>query len=489
MPALWKDARFAWRILVRNPAFSLIAILSLCLGIGANTAIFSVFEKLQLEQLPYRDPSRLVIISEVAPKEKDGFGVCVGNFLGFRDQNRVFESIGADQFYWPANLTGGDGAQPLIGQRVTQGVLPTLGIQPALGRWFLEDDYHETSPPAVIISHRLWQRRFGSDIHIVGKKLSLDGTPHTIVGVMPASFRPPAWFYFNDEVDFWKAFRFLPEQVVSASRYLGVIARLRPGATLEQARANIATVDSQLVRAFPERNKGWTVLVRPMREVVTRGMREEMLTMLGAVGFVLLIACAYVAGLLLAQAQGRCREIALRVAIGASRGRVIRQLLVESAHLGLAGGAAGVVLAWWGIRAIGRLSPRWMPRMAEVGVNPVVLLYALLVSIGTAVLFGLVPAIQASRPDLHDSLKDAGRGGSAGSQRQRARGVVVVVEIALAMVLLSGAGLLINSFIRLESVDAGFRMNASFALTSTSRKPTATTLKPWAQPAASTRSG
>ena len=459
MPALWKDARFAWRIFVRNPAFSLIAVLSLALGIGANTAIFSVFEKLQLEQLPYRDASRLVIITEVAPKEKDGYGVCVGNFLGFRDQNRVFESIGADQFYWPANLTGGDAAEPLIGQRVTQAVLPTLGIQPALGRWFLEDDYQETAPPAVIISYRLWQRRFGSDMQIVGKKLSLDSTPHTIVGVMPASFRPPAWFYFNDEVDFWKAFRFLPEQVVSASRYLGVIGRLRPGVSLEQARANIETVDAQLVRAFPERNKGWSVLVRPMREVVTRGMREQMLTMLGAVGFVLLIACANVAGLLLAQAQGRCREMALRVAIGASRVRVIRQLLVESALLGLAGGAAGVVLAWWGIRAIGRLSPRWMPRMAEVGVNPVVLLYALLVSIGTAVLFGLVPAFEASRPDLQDSLKEAGRGGSSGSERQRARGAVVVVEIALAMVLLSGAGLLINSFIRLESVDTGFRMD------------------------------
>ncbi|MGO9259140.1 MAG: ABC transporter permease [Bryobacteraceae bacterium] len=158
MPAFWRDARFAWRIFVRNPAFSLIAILSLCLGIGANTAIFSVFEKLQLEQLPYRDPARLVIISEVAPKEKDGFGVCVGGFLAFRDQNGVFESMGADQFYWPANLTGGDGAQPLIGQRITQGVLPTLGIQPALGRWFLQDDYNDAAPPAVIISHRLWQR-------------------------------------------------------------------------------------------------------------------------------------------------------------------------------------------------------------------------------------------------------------------------------------------------------------------------------------------
>jgi len=214
---------------------------------------------------------------------------CVGNLLGFRDQNRVFESIGADQFFWPANLTGGDGAQPLMGQRVTQGVLPTLGIQPALGRWFLEDDYQETAPPAVIISHRLWQRRFGSDLHIVGKKLSLDSTPHTIVGVMPASFRPPAWFYFNDEVDFWRAFRFLPEQVASASRYLGVIARLRPGASLEQARADIETVDAQLARAFPERNKGWTVLVRPMREVVTRGMREDyLLKESGAGSFALL---------------------------------------------------------------------------------------------------------------------------------------------------------------------------------------------------------
>ena len=311
----------------------------------------------------------------------------------------------------------------------------------------------------MIISYRLWQRRFGGDPQIVGKKLSLDSTPHAIVGVMPASFRPPSWFYFNDEVDFWKAFRFLPEQVASASRYLGVIARLKPGVSLEQARANIETIDAQLARAFPERSKGWTVLVRPMREVVTRGMREEMLTLMGAVGFVLLIACANVAGLLLAQAQGRYREIALRVAIGASRARVIRQLLVESGLLGLAGGAVGVVLAWWGIRAIARLSPRWMPRMAEVGVNPVVLLFALLVSIGTALLFGLLPAMQASRPDLNDSLKEAGRGRSAGSQRQRARSVVVLVEIALAMVLLSGAGLLINSFIRLQAVDAGFRMD------------------------------
>jgi predicted permease len=459
MHAFWKDACFAWRIFVRNPAFSLIAVFSLCLGIGANTAIFSVFEKLQLEQLPYQEPSRLVLISEVAPKQKDGFGVCVGNFIGFRDQNHVFESIGADQFYWPANLTSGDVAQPLIGQRVTQGVLPALGIAPALGRWFLEDDYKEAAAAAVIISHRLWQRRFGGDPHIVGKKLSLDSTPHVIVGVMPANFRPPSFFYFNDEADFWKAFRFLPEQVTSASRYLGVVGRLKPGVSLDQARANIETVESQLARAFPERNKGWTVRVRPMHEVVTRGMRDEMLTLMGAVGFVLLIACANVAGLLLAQAQSRYREIALRVAIGASRARVISQLLVESALLGLAGGAGGVVLAWWGVRAIARMSPRWMPGIAEAGLNPTVLLYALLVSVGTALLFGLAPALQASRPDLNDSLKEAGRGRTVGSQRQRARGIVVLVEIALAMVLLSGAGLLINSFIRLQAVEAGFRMD------------------------------
>src|SRR5581483_11119519 len=422
-------------------------------------AIFSVFEKLQLEELPYRDPSRLVLISEVAPKQKDGFGACVGSFLAFHDQNRVFEAIGADQFYWAANLTRGDGAQPLVGQRITEGVLPALGIQPALGRWFLADDFAETAPPAVLISHRLWQREFNGDPQVVGKKLSLDSTPHVVVGVMPATFRPPAFFYFNDEVDFWKAFRFLPEPVTSASRYLGVIARLKPGVSLEQARDNIDTIGAQLARAFPARSKGWTMRVRPMHEVATRGMREQMLIMLGVVGFVLLIACANVAGLLLAQAQGRYREIAVRVAIGAGRLRVIRQMLVESALLGLAGGAGGVVLAWWGVRAIARASPRWMPRIAEAGVNPAVLLYALLISIGTALLFGLAPALQASRPDLNDSLKEAGRGRSVGSQRQRARSVLVMVEIALAMVLLSGAGLLINSFIRLQAAEAGFRMD------------------------------
>jgi putative ABC transport system permease protein len=458
MPSLWRDARFAFRMFLRNPSFSLIAILSLSLGIGANTAIFSVFEKLQLEQLPYQDPGRLVLISEIAPKQKDGFGVCVGSFLVFRDQNRVFESIGADQFYWQANLTGGDGAQPLVGQRVTQGVLTTLGIQPALGRWFLSDDFTETALPAVIISNRLWQSRFHSDPQIVGKKLSLDNTPHVIVGVMPPVFRPPAFFYFNDEADFLKAFRFLPEQVTSATRYLGVVARLKPGVSLDQARANIDTIGAQLARAFPDRSKGWTVQVRPMQEVVTRGMRQQMYVMLGVVGFVLLIACANVAGLLLAQAQGRYREIAVRVAIGAGRARVIRQMLVESALLGLAGGAGGVVLAWWGVRAIAKASPRWMPRIAEAGVNPAVLLYALLISVGTALLFGLAPALQASRPDLNDSLKEAGRGRTVGSQRQRARGVMVLVEIAMAMVLLSGAGLLINSFIRLQAVEAGFRM-------------------------------
>ena len=457
MTAVWRDARFAWRIFVHNPAFSLIAVLSLCLGIGANTAIFSVFEKMQLEQLPYRDASRLVLISEVAPKQKDGFGVCVGSFLAFRDRNQVFDGIGADQFYWAANLTGGDHPQPLIGQRITQGVLPALGIQPALGRWFLPDDYAETAPPAVIVSHRLWQKTFAGDPRIVGQQLSLDGTPHLIVGVMPASFRPPAFFYFNDEVDFWKSFRFLPEQVASGSRYLGVIAHLKPGISLEQARANIETIDAQLAAAFPERNKGWGVLVRPMHDVVTRGMRQQIWILLGAVGFVLLIACANVAGLLLAHAQSRSREMAVRVAMGARRGTIVRQLLMESALLGLAGGAGGVVLAWWGIRAIARLSPRWVPRIAEAGVNPVVLCYALLISIATAVLFGMVPAIQASRPDLNGGLKEAGRGRTEGAHRQRARSVVVLVEIALSMVLLSGAGLLINSFLRLTAVQTGFR--------------------------------
>jgi putative ABC transport system permease protein len=457
MSAISRDFHFAWRIFVRNPAFSVIAVVSLSLGIGANTAIFSVFQKLQLEQLPYRDSSRLVLISEVPPKQNDGFGACVGSFLAFRDQNRVFDAIGADQFFWPANLTGGEGAQPLIGQRITQQVLPALGVQPALGRWFVPDDYAEAAPSVVIISTRLWQRRFASDPQIVGKQLSLDGTPHVIVGVMPPTFRPPAFFYFNDEVDFWKAFRFLPEQVLSASRYLGVVAHLKRGVTLQQARSDIETIDARLAQAFPDRNKGWGVIVRPMHEVVTRGMRQQIRILMGAVGFVLLIACANVAGLLLAQAQSRSREIAVRVAIGAGRARLIGQLLLESALLGLAGGVGGVALAWVGIRGIARLSPPWVPRIAEAGVNPWVLLYALLVSIATAILFGLVPAIQASRPDLNDSLKDAGRGRSEGSQRQRARSVVVLVEIALAMVLLTGAGLLINSLLRLASVRPGFR--------------------------------
>jgi putative ABC transport system permease protein len=463
MSEVWKDARFAWRIFARNPAFTLVAVLSLSLGIGANTAIFSVFEKLQLERLPYRDPARLVMITEVPPKQEDGNGVCVANFLAFRDQNRVFESIGAGGFYSWANLTDVGTARALVGQHVTQGLLPTLGIKPALGRWFLEDDFSETAPPAVMISHRLWQQEFDSNPHIVGQKLSLDNKPQVIVGVMPAHFRAPSLLYFNDEVDFWKAFHISPLQAAGARRYLGVIGRLRPGVSLEEARANIEVLDAQLARAFPERNKGWSVLVRPMREAVTRSMREPMLILLGAVGFVLLIACANVAGLLLAQAQGRYREIAVRMAMGASRGRVIRQLLVESSLLGLAGGAGGVFLAWCGIRAMSLLAPAWdvmrgagIPRVAEIELNPAVLLYALLISIGTVVVFGGAPAVQASHPNLNDGLKDAGRGSSEAFGRQRARSLAVLLEISLAIVLLSGAGLLINSFLRLENVDVGF---------------------------------
>jgi putative ABC transport system permease protein len=445
------DLRYALRMLAKSPAFTFVAVLTLGLAIGANSAIFSVVNAVLLRPLPYPHSEQLVRVFGKQP-QLDLAPNSPANFLEWHDENKVFERIGTyvGQGF---NLLGGDQPERVIGARVSADVLPLLGVPPALGRVFTNDEDQEGRAQVVILSHDFWQRRFAGDPNTVGQTITLNDKPYTVVGVMPAGFAFP-----STRTQAWVPMAFsAAERKTRDTNYIDVIARLKPGVSVEQARANMDAVARSQAERYPKTNAGVGVTVRSLQEHIVGDVRPMLVVLLGAVAFVLLIACANVANLLLARAASRQREMSIRGALGASRSRVVRLLLTESVLLAIVGGAVGFLLAIWSLDLLVSLKPANLPRLAEIGVNRTVFLFTLAVSIFTGLLFGVVPALQVSRLDLNEGLKESSRGGTDSPRRHRMRALLVVSEVALSLILLVGAGLMIRSFSRLLAVDPGFK--------------------------------
>ncbi|HJQ25164.1 MAG TPA: ABC transporter permease [Blastocatellia bacterium] len=459
METLLQDLRYGLRMLVKNPGFSVIAIIALALGIGANTAIFSVVNTVLLRPLPFAEPERLVNVWETRPERGvKQMTASYPNFADWRDQNDVFERIAAYDGQ-PFTMTGDDNPVRLVGAVVSADLFPLLGVQAKLGRTFNRDDDKAGAPLTIILSDRLWRQRFNADPNIIGTALTLNSKNYTVVGVMPADFQFPLQ---NDPVDLWETFASQLTPVDGGTiadergaHFLQTIARLKPGVTVEQARATMETIASRLSEKYPDSNTGFGATVIPTHEDMVGDVRPTLLILMGAVGCVLLIACTNVASLLLARATTRHKEIAIRAALGASRLRVIRQLLTESVVLSLTGGALGLLIAMWSADALVSASNDQLLRATQVGLDLRVLGFTLLVSILTGMLFGLVPALHSSKTDLNESLKEGGRGTSEGGRRMSLRGALVTAEVAIAVVLLVSAGLLIQSLWRLQRVDPG----------------------------------
>ncbi|HXG68904.1 MAG TPA: ABC transporter permease [Blastocatellia bacterium] len=456
METLAQDIRYGVRTLVKNPGFTIVAVIALALGIGANSAIFTVVNGVILRPLPYEDPEELVLVWETRPARNIMRGVfSPADFLDTRNQNQVFEDMAA---FNGANITRTDGGEPerVRGNRVSHGFFSILGIQPALGRAFLPEDEKFGNHRVVILSHGYWQRRFAGDPDVIGKTLTLNSQPHTVIGILPAGFR---FVWDSEEADMWLPLAFAEDKLARGSRYLPVIARLKPGVSREQAQAEMDALAASLEQQYPDSNAGRGVFVASMHEEIVGDIRLALYVLLAAVAFVLLIACANVANLLLARAAGRQREVALRLALGASRFRLVRQFLTESVLLSMFSGALGLVLALWGLDFLKAVSPGDIPRLNEIGLDFRALGFTLGISLLTGLLFGIAPALQASNLDLNEALKEGGRSATVGFRRQRLRSLFVVAEVALALVLLIGAGLLIRSFLRLQEVKPGFDPN------------------------------
>ena len=451
MGTLWQDLRYGARMLARNPGFTAVAVLTLALGIGANTAIFSVVNAVLLRPLPYPDPDRVVRIEE--HHEKFGRANLTGaTFLDLREQNQAFSHTTAFR-YFPYSLTGEGPPESVVGTRVAEGFFAVLRIGPLYGRAFQREEFHTGADQVVILSHGLWQRRYGSDSGIIGKTIALDSDPYVVLGVMPPRFQFPV------QTDLWLPMsreRTLPEN--RRAHLFTVLGRLKPDRSVEQARTELDTLARRIEEENPNVDPGLSFSAVTLHERMVAPVRPALLVLLGAVSFLLLIACANVANLLLARAISREKELVIRASLGAGRLRLVRQLLTESVLLGLAGGALGLLLALWGVDLILSLSPGDMPRLDEVGIDWVVLGFTVLLSALTGVVFGLSPAVRAARMDLHPVLKQGGRT-SAGMGPDRLRSALVASEVAIALVLLIGAGLLARSFVGLLQVDPGYNAN------------------------------
>jgi putative ABC transport system permease protein len=446
------DFRYAARLLLRSPAFTLVAVAALALGIGANTAIFSVVDTLLLRPLPYADADRLAVIWEHnIPRDRQHNVVSPGNFIHWQELNQSFTELSALSMTFRTTLTGAGDATELPVQYVSAGIFRILGVRPALGRDFTKQD-DAPGVGVVIISDRLWRQRFGADPTIVNRSIQLDGRPNVVAGVMPAGFS-----ILDRTVDVWSTIGLPPSARTPRGRWIGVVGRLKDGVTMAQAQADMVRVHQELTRRFPDFNTGWTANVVPLREELTGTVKPALWVMLGAVGFVLLIACANVGNLVLARATARQRELAVRAALGAGRGRLIRQMLVESLLLSIMGSTAGLLVAWWSVVALRTTIADRVPiaRLDQVSIDGTVLLFTAGAALVSALLFGIAPALTSAGARLTESLKDGGRSGSA-ARGARIRSVFVVVETALALVLLVGSGLLLRSFVALMRVDPGF---------------------------------
>jgi putative ABC transport system permease protein len=449
MLVLFQDLRYGFRMLAKNPGFTAVAVIALALGIGANTAIFSVVNGVLLQPLPYHDPERLIRLSETSPAFST-MSVAYPNFVDWRDQNRSFAGLAA--FRWEdCDITGGGQPEHLSGKMVSADFFRVLGINPVLGRDFDPQADRLGASPVVLIGGGLWSRRFGSSPEVVGRQLTLSGRSYTIAGIVPTGFQLEGKADIYTLLEQW-------DDILARDREmhpgLYVLGRLKSGVTQTQAQSEMTAIAARLAEAYPKSNSKHGVNVTPLAGVIVGNVRPILLVLLGAVGFVLLIACANVANLLLARSTRRQKEMAIRSAIGAGRGRVVRQLLTESVVLALAGGIAGLAIARWGTQAVLAVVPGGLPRMENIGVDGWVLGFTLGVSLLTGIVFGLAPALQVSTTDLHEMLKEGSRGSSAGPRRLR--NLLVVSEVAAALVLLAGAGLMLRTVWSLARVSPGF---------------------------------
>ncbi|HEX5706693.1 MAG TPA: ABC transporter permease [Pyrinomonadaceae bacterium] len=457
MGNFFQDIRYGFRMLLKSPGFTAAAVVALALGIGANTAIFSVVNSVLLRPFPYEDPDRLVIVWETNPMANGETMLrneaSPANWLDWKRETTAFEEFGA--FNWNTyNLTGTDAPEHIVGNPTSAGIFAALKVKPLHGRVILPEDDQEGAPRVVVLSHGLWQRRFGGDPSVVGQQITLNNNSHTVVGVMPQGFEFPSAFSH-----LWTPLALTQRaQARRGAHYLYTRARLKPGVSIGQAQAELSAIAARLEQQYPDTNAQRGIRVVSLNEDSVETTKPLLLLMLAAVGFVLLIACANVANLMLARAASRQREIAIRTALGASRWRVMRQLLTESVLLSLAGGTGGLLLAMWGVDILKAGAPEPMTNFVygwnQIGLDARVLLFTLGVSVVTGIVFGLAPALQASKPDMNESLKEGERGSTGG--RNRLRSALVVTEVALSLVLLVGAGLMIRSFLRLLDVHPGF---------------------------------
>ncbi len=455
MDTLLQDLHYSLRRLTKSPAFAAIVVLTLGLGIGANTAIFSAVNAILLRPLPYHEPGELVTIQHDYPSLDLKAPVSATGFRDYQESGRSFESMGV-QTGWAANLTGVGDPVRLQGSQVTGRYFSTLQVPAMLGRTIQPGEDSVGREHVVVLSYALWQRLFGSDPGVVGRSLSLNGETYQVIGVMPREFLD----FFNRNVEIWRPVVFQMDQLTDDQRtneYLNLTARLKDGVRLEAAQQEMRSLADQLKQRYPDTySQDWSLTVTSLGTLATGNIRPALLVLLGSVGFVLLIACANVANLLLSRAAARGKEIAIRSALGATRDRLVRQLLTESVILSLCGGVVGLLLAYWGVRSLVAINAGNLPRAEEIRVDGAVMLFTLFVSLLAGLLFGLAPALHVAKPNLQATLKEGGRGTAGDRSSHAVRRMLVVAEMALALTLLTGAGLLIKSFARLQGVDPGF---------------------------------
>jgi putative ABC transport system permease protein len=461
-----QEIRHAVRLLVKNPLFALAGILTLALGIGATTAVFTLVNALLIRPLPYQDPARLVLLFEhFKAQHLDTIPVSAPEFIEYKTQLRSFDKLAAFNTA-TYNIAEGETPERVFGAVVSADLFPLVGVQPIRGRIFRPEECAAGRDDVVVISERLWRRKFDRDPRVLGSKLMADGRAFTVVGIMPASFEFPLPLFnitgaqFGEQADIWQPLGFKDDEMKRrGSRNYGLIGRLAPGVSSQQAQAELDTVVRAMRARFTDnypQTDSFGATLYPLKEQVVGGMKPLLLILLGAVALVLLIACANLATMLLARATAREREMAIRVAVGASRGQLLRQALTESVVLAIAGAGAGVLFAFWAIDLVKTIGAQTIPRLSEVRIDSTVLVVTLAIAIGTGLIFGLVPGLASGKPDLTESLKEGGRGSTSGRRHNRLRNALVIAEVALALVLLTGAGLLLKSFVRLQNVNPGF---------------------------------
>ena len=461
MNNLFNEFRYAFRSLLKRPGFTAIAVTTLALGIGANTAMFSVINAVLLRPLPYQQPERLVTIWEESPgRGMYQLPVSFANLSDWREQNHTFEQISAYTFT-NLNLTGAGEPARLSAIRATANLFQLIGAVPMLGRQFLPEEDKDGTNRVVILGHAAWQNRFGTDKGIIGRSIRLNNEGYTVVGVMPSGFEFPVGFGYqgkvlNESIDVYVPLAPTADETRRGNYSFFALGRLKPGATIGQARADMTPIESRLEQEYPDGNTGIGISLVPTAEQTVKEIRPALLVLFGAVAFLLLIACANIANLLLARAASRQKELAIRTALGATRTAVVRLLMIETLILSLAGGCLGLLIAFWGTEALLKLTPDNIPRLNEIGIDARVFGFTLAVSVVTGLLFGLLPAIQASKPDPNGALKEGSRGLLGSGAAKRTRSALVTVEVALALVLLIGAGLMIKSFLRLQQMNLGF---------------------------------